>query len=152
MNEEAKDDSSVLGKAVSVAAVGGGVYGVHKGVTSNSAYNWASGRNASGRGNMASKGVKKYNDIVKDFKDGYHEGIRKKNGGGNNIVNGSWESAETVQTKQAQKILNVVPNKKLLKEGLNAEALKNQIHLDNLRNATKSKNMGNVVETIAKAL
>lgn len=116
MNEEAKDDSSVLGKAVSLAAVGGGVYGTHKGVTSNYAYNWASGKNVNGRGNFASRGVEKYNNGIRDFKEGYQAERRRQRGGDKNFVYEDVPAGQTStrQTKEAQRVLNGTPERKLL--------------------------------------
>lgn len=155
MNEEAKDDSSVLGKAVSVATVGGGMYGAHKGATSNAAFNWASGRNASGRGNFVSRGVENYNNNVTDFKNGYHRRKRERAGGGD-FVYEDIKTKSSGSSKQAQKMLSGSPEPNLLKSGLGPEALKNQVHLDNLRNATKASKLGKggseAVETIVKAL
>ena len=64
MNEDARNEKSSVGKAINTAIMGAGAYGLHKGVTSDKAYNWA----ANQRNNAVANGVLKYNQYTDEFK------------------------------------------------------------------------------------
>lgn len=146
MNEDARNEKSAVGKAINTAIMGAGAYGLHKGVTSDKAYNWA----ANQRNNAVANGVLKYNQYTDEFKKQYTAYKNNKNNINPMYVNAEWSYSDVgdVVNKNSSKANAKKSNQILsLKEGLSDDALKRQVHLDNLRNGGIDRRTG---ETIRK--
>ena len=137
MNEEARE-SSVVGDAINLAVVGAGVYGAHKGLTSGTAYNWA--HNTATNDNFAKRGVRMYNDKVKEAKE---QILRNRQQMSNNtgFVDADFTVANDI-VPNTSKRANAGNQPLLLKEGLSGQTLKNQQELDALRNGMQRRRAG----------
>ena len=144
MNEESRDESGVLGKAIKLTAVGASAYRIHKGVRSDRVYNWATNQ----RDNVVASAVLRYNKKVDDIKSRYASYKRAYKNGNSSYVNAEWSYKDTPKYIPKKTITGNTINTMTLKEGLNEGALARQVHLDKLRNGGIDRRVGNTISNI----
>ena len=151
MNEDARNEKSTVGKAINTAIIGAGAYGLHKGITSDKAYNWA----ANQRDNAVANGVLKYNQYTEEFKRQYSANRSKVKYGDSTFVDATWSYADTGNVVNKNST-NIIKQKKIgqgsktlaLKEGLSPEALERQQYLDFLKSGKKPRRYGNEIQKL----